>query len=297
MYIDSIFGNNINGGVNKIMKKLFPGNRMSSKRLLEFFDKKGFYIVLVLCIAIVGIAAVIVTTYNFNSPKIDFDTNKMLSDSDNVAGSSKSPVKTEPTQSAISTTQASNISEDSTKISDNNVKTEAANNPDAAVEATTQSPATQKKNEPAGSPAQTGKTETVSFIMPVFGEVTFEYAMDRLVYSKTLEDWRTHSGVDIGAPKSTVVKAVADGIVTDVKRDPGFGITVVIDHQNGYVTKYSNLAKDDTVTPNQKIKQGEAVGAVGDTAAFESVEATHLHFEVLKDNKNINPMDLLSIKK
>jgi len=51
--------------------------------------------------------------------------------------------------------------------------------------------------------------------------VTFEYAMDRLVYSKTLDEWRAHSGVDLRADRGTPVKVVADGVVTEVKTIPG----------------------------------------------------------------------------
>jgi murein DD-endopeptidase MepM/ murein hydrolase activator NlpD len=127
----------------------------------------------------------------------------------------------------------------------------------------------------------------------VFGEITLEYAKDKLVYSKTLEEWRTHPGLDIGADLGEPVKAVADGVVADIKKDPRFGITIVLDHQNGLKTVYANLASDETVAVNQIIKQGEIIGSVGDTAAFESSEQSHLHFEVLLNGVQVDPADYL----
>jgi murein DD-endopeptidase MepM/ murein hydrolase activator NlpD len=66
-------------------------------------------------------------------------------------------------------------------------------------------------------------------------------------------------------------------------------VTVVIDHKNGLKSVYSNLATDDMVTSNQKIKQGEIIGSIGNTAVFESAEQSHLHFQVLKDNVIVDP--------
>jgi len=134
------------------------------------------------------------------------------------------------------------------------------------------------------------------FVLPVMGEISFDYAMDRLVYSKTLEDWRTHSGVDLAADRGTNVKAAADGFISEVKNDPRFGITIIIDHQNGLKTVYSNLASDEVVTPNQKVKQGDVIGAIGNTALFESAEQPHLHFEVLMDNNPVDPKEYLPFK-
>lgn len=139
--------------------------------------------------------------------------------------------------------------------------------------------------------------KTNEFILPVVGEVTFAFAIDKLVYSKTLEEWRTHSGVDLAADRGTPVKAVGDGFVSDIKHDPRFGVTIIVDHGDGIKSLYANLASDDMVSPNQKIKQGDIIGCVGNTALFESAEQSHLHFEILKDDEPVNPDAWLSIKK
>jgi murein DD-endopeptidase MepM/ murein hydrolase activator NlpD len=139
-------------------------------------------------------------------------------------------------------------------------------------------------------------TSSMEFVMPVFGSVTFDYSMDQLTYSRTLEEWRVHSGMDIGATIGTPVACVADGTVTDIKNDPGFGFTVIVDHGNGYKTVYANLAREAMVEVNQIVKAGEVIGAVGDTALFECAEESHLHFEVWQDGKVVDPKNYLPME-
>ena len=67
------------------------------------------------------------------------------------------------------------------------------------------------------------------------GEILREYAKDNLVYSDTLEEWITHLGLDIKAPKTTVVKAAEAGVVESIKNDPRYGLTVIIKHSNDYI--------------------------------------------------------------
>jgi len=131
--------------------------------------------------------------------------------------------------------------------------------------------------------------------MAVDGKISMDYAIDRLLYSKTLDEWRTHSGIDIEASRGEAVKAAGDGYIKEIKNDPCYGITIVIDHENGYKTIYSNLASDSMVSTNQKVKAGEAISSVGNTAVFECMDPPHLHFEIVKDDKVVDPKTLLSV--
>ncbi|MDD4297659.1 MAG: M23 family metallopeptidase, partial [Ruminiclostridium sp.] len=131
------------------------------------------------------------------------------------------------------------------------------------------------------------------FVMPVEGKIIMDYAMDRLLYSKTLDEWRIHTGIDITAPRGNAVKAVGDGYIKEIKEDPCYGITITIDHENGYKTIYSNLASDSMVSVNQKVKAGDAISSVGNTAIFECMDPPHLHLEVYKGDKLIDPKTVL----
>ena len=132
-------------------------------------------------------------------------------------------------------------------------------------------------------------TSEIQFIFPVEGEVIKEFAKDNLIYSETLEEWITHTGIDIKADRTTVVKATADGTVKSIKNDPRYGLTVTIEHNDGYTSVYSSLLSAEFVKEGEKVTQGQTIGTVGNSSVFEVAEDNHLHFELLKDGSNINP--------
>ncbi len=129
----------------------------------------------------------------------------------------------------------------------------------------------------------------LSFKMPVEGEIAKEYAKDNLIYSETLKEWITHLGIDIKAEKTTVVKAAEAGTVKSIKNDPRYGLTVIIEHDDGFQSVYSNLLTAEFVSEGEKIEQGQTVGTVGTTAIFEVAEDAHLHFEIWKDGEQVDP--------
>lgn len=127
------------------------------------------------------------------------------------------------------------------------------------------------------------------FIKPVDGEIIKDFAKDNLIYSKTLEEWVIHTGVDIKAEKTTIVKSAEEGIIKSIKNDPRYGITVVIEHNKGYKTVYSNLYTAEFVKEGEKVLKGQTIGTVGDTAIFEIADESHIHFEILKDEEYVDP--------
>ena len=132
-----------------------------------------------------------------------------------------------------------------------------------------------------------------SFIKPVEGEILKEYSKENLVYSETLKEWTTHTGIDIEAELTTVVKASAEGIIKAIKDDPRYGLTVIIEHTNGFETRYSNLLTAEFVIVGEKVLQGQTIGTVGNTASFEILDKPHLHFEILKNSEYLEPTSYL----
>lgn len=130
-------------------------------------------------------------------------------------------------------------------------------------------------------------------VEPLKGEVLTAFSMDQLVYSPTLADWRTHDGVDISAKPGTTVLAATAGTVSSVEDHPLMGTTVIIDHQGGYATTYSNLQSKPTVSPGDTVTAGQIIGAVGTTASAEAAQSPHLHFSVSLNGEAVDPGEFL----
>ena len=98
---------------------------------------------------------------------------------------------------------------------------------------------------------------------------------------------RMHYGVDFSAPRGTPIYSTGDGVVKKVKTNyGGYGKEIIIDHGYGYVTRYAHLSEFN-VKRGQKIKRGECIGYIGSTGKST---APHLHYEVIKDKKKVNPV-------
>lgn len=148
-------------------------------------------------------------------------------------------------------------------------------------------------NNTSSKTTSTEETKEVSFIRPVDGDIIKEFAKDNLIFSETLNEWITHTGIDLRAEKTEVVKAAASGTVKTIKNDPRYGLSITIEHENGFKTVYANLLTSEFVVEGEKVEQGQTIGTVGNTAVFESSDDTHLHFEILKDNVNVDPTTYL----
>ena len=99
---------------------------------------------------------------------------------------------------------------------------------------------------------------------------------------------KMHYGMDYSAKVGTEIYATGDGVVSKVKRSKrGYGNYVKINHGFGYETLYAHMSKY-IVKKGQKVKRGEVIGYVGNTGIST---APHLHYEVRKDNKKINPVN------
>jgi len=132
------------------------------------------------------------------------------------------------------------------------------------------------------------------YIMPINGEIIKEYATEKLVYSETLGMWKTHPGIDIKANLNDSVKSASNGVVQIIEKDSFYGNVVKITDAAGYTFVYSNLDNNIQVKHADSVKQGEIIGTVGVSAMGELQDVTHLHFEILKDGIQVNPLDLIN---
>ena len=118
-----------------------------------------------------------------------------------------------------------------------------------------------------------------------------------LVFKKTLNEWSVHNGVDFLAEEGTDVVAICDGTVTSVRNEYGMGNIVEITHADGLVSTYFSLGDEIDVEEGDKVKKGDKIGSVSTSAAYECAEGAHLHLEMKKDGKFVNPANYFEIVK
>ena len=136
---------------------------------------------------------------------------------------------------------------------------------------------------------QAQSPKPAAYTWPVKGEVLRGMSVEALAYDPTMGDWRTHAGMDIAAEEGFSVLCVSDGVVTQVLEDDLMGVTVVVEHPEGLVSTYSNLAADPVVEAGQQVDTGTVLGTVGATAIAESAMPTHLHLEMTNNGAAVDP--------
>ena len=109
------------------------------------------------------------------------------------------------------------------------------------------------------------------------------------VYNSTLNVWKTHDGIDLIADEGASVCAMFDGTVVDVSETYGMGNSITIDHGNGVIATYASLSNVQVVK-GQVVDKGEKIATVSTSASYEFVDGNHLHLEVQKDGKHVDPM-------
>lgn len=139
--------------------------------------------------------------------------------------------------------------------------------------------------------------EPTVWIEPVSGDVQKRFSAGELIYSETMNDYRTHNGVDISSSDGATVVSVADGTVSDVRVDPLWGTVVSVDHGNGMVSVYKNLSDTlpEGIEVGAFVEEGGVIGAVSSGALVEIGEASHLHLEVMSNGEYVDPIKALSI--
>lgn len=223
----------------------------TTKDFVKQISKNGLYIILFLCISVIGIAGYVM--YHTSEPEVP--VNEIVEDiPDTVTINPYEPVE---------------IPEATAKMEE----------------------PVQKEEKP--TPTKTEDEGPQGFVTAVRGTVLNAFSGDEMVKSKTFNDWRTHAGIDIAADEGSEVCAIARGTVEKVYEDEMMGYTVVISHENGITSTYSNLMKGVVAKIGQKVKAGDVIGGVGKSAVAESAEECHLHLETTKSGEQIDPMSLI----
>lgn len=130
-----------------------------------------------------------------------------------------------------------------------------------------------------------------SFCLPVDSAVTKKYSESEPVFSKTMNDWRTHTGLDFEAEENADIHSIGNGKVTKVIADQMWGYVIEIDY-GSFTARYCGIKQGTSVSIDDEVKMGDVIGKLG-TIPIESEDTPHLHFEAVKDGKTVDPMLVL----
>jgi len=225
----------------------------------------GFYIVLLLSLAIVGASGYAILFHGGSTARTDPDVSTAAPDADLFDD-------LDPNGPSLEILEPETL-----KVPDQGVP----------VQAPVQMPTVEVDDTPVKPTAPS------LIVWPLRGAVVSAFSVDALSYDKTMGDWRTHAGVDLAAEVGTHVMAASAGKVTSVEDNPLMGTTVVIEHDGRYVTTYANLQAVPTVKAGDTVSAGQIIGAVGSTAIAEAALPPHLHFAVEKNGDAVDPQAFL----
>ena len=235
----------------------------SGGKLEGFFTGKGFYIVLLLCAAVIGVSA-------------------WMMAAGNGAMSGEPLGNTERAESA--------------RVETIIIPGRSERDRDAEIEAQAPRMSGEGLVEAMGQDAlveEPAAAVSPIYLWPVSGETERAYSADRLGYDVTMRDWRTHEGLDIAAAMGETVYAAHAGVVRSIVQDGLFGTVLTVDHGDGVRTVYANLAAQPAVNVGDWVEAGSIIGSVGDTALCEIGQGTHLHFAVEVDGISADPASYL----
>lgn len=221
----------------------------------KLLEKDGFYLALFVCICLVAIGGVWFTKNNVDE----------LTSNDLFVNKGKENSKAEEDEIHL-------IEKETEKENFIPTSTESKENLEKAKE------------------KQENKSSKLSFLG---NKVVREYSEKEPSYSKTLDLWEIHKGLDISADKGYEVKSLLNGKIVNVFKDDKHGISVRVESDNNVVIVYSNLDEKITVKKGQEVKEGQVLGTVGNTTSVESEDGAHVHIEAFKGEESVDPMTFI----
>lgn len=227
--------------------------KYKEKKISNFFEGKGFYLVLSGCLIAVGIAswsAYSIVNTEVQSP----EPTPSYTASQNEPESDGAPVGTETNSEPYSSLEESHYEEPST---------------------------------PPVSEIVADK-----FNIALNGNIIKNFSSTELVYSETFRDMRLHTGIDISGELGEEVRSCGKGYVVSVINDALLGNYVEIDHGNGVVARYCGLEENISVQEGDTVSLGSKLGTLG-AIPSECSDKSHLHLEFFKDEIPIDPISLI----
>ena len=198
----------------------------------------------------------------------------------------------------VAATVASNRAKEN-KLPEDSVNTGTVTEPVVERPLDTEAPAdTEEQKKPVDTGSSQVENKLPSFILPVSGSLSKKHDPTMQVYSTTMNDYRVHLGVDIVTEANAPVYAAADGTVSKIWKDPLMGYCIAVQHSGNCLTIYKNLAEElpDGMAEGIKVRSGQLLASVGESAMVEIAEEPHLHFEMTVGDLPVNPLEYFNDK-
>jgi len=260
----------------------------NESKFSKFLNGKGFYAALAVCLVGAGLAtwaAVNSTLSGLNVTDAPEDTSSFTASGEDW-GFQDTPAGVDQKDQPIG--QGDLTPPESLEgLKDSS---EPSSSSQSASEPSKESSGTEDSQEVLTQPEQSA---VLYYVSPISGEIFNDYSHGELVKSKTMNDWRTHDGIDISAALGTPVQAVADGNVIDISTDSMWGTVITIEHPDGIQSIYACLNEATTVAVGDAVTGGDIIGTVGAVPEAEVALESHLHFAVMQDGEYLDPVEVV----
>lgn len=154
-----------------------------------------------------------------------------------------------------------------------------------------------EENKKPDTVKPTTSTDPIIFELPFDGaNVSKQYVDDSLLYDKTTKFWCTHQGIDFACEEGRKVKSVYAGTIEKIESSMMNGTVVYLKVSDELTVVYKGLSSNLSVKEGDKIQKGATIGEVTSFLA-EKADGVHLHLELLKNNKLIDPTEYFSFNK
>ena len=276
----------------------------------SIFRKKGFFIALYSCLGAVAVLALVITIANFGQPS--FQAGDYEEDAAAVGADQVQPYRAQvdeeawfrprqtPTPTPLPTTQPTPTPRPTLQPTPRPVTPTLPEEDDAAAEPSpTPAPAAEVEVEAPPPPppvAFAPFAEGDQLLWPVEGEIAMRFSMDALIYDPTLDQFRTNDDLRIASEEGAHVQASAGGKVLAIGRNVVRGNYVKIDHGNGWVATYGQLADTKLVSVGEVVRAGQLIGTVGQPSIFGTMHGFHVNLRVTREDVPVNPYELLTAR-
>ena len=272
----------------------------------SIFRKKGFFIALYSCLGAVAVLALVITIANFGQPSFQaddydqdaapvgaYDVEPYLAQVDEEAWFRPRP--TPPPTPTAAPRETPRPTPPTVRPTDPPVSEIVTPEPEAVARTPEPEPAAEVEPEPVAPQPEAFApfTDDAELLWPVEGEILMHFSMDALVYDPTLVQFRTNDDLRIAADEGAHVQAGAEGRVLAIGSNVVRGSYVKIDHGNGFIATYGQLAADKLVSVGDIVRAGQIIGTVGEPSIFGTLHGNHVNLHITRNDEPINPYTLL----